>query len=475
MTTQHNTPPQEIPIVKNTKKIPKKTALFSIVILLIAILGTTAPFVHMLFPKERPLIDNLKTQSNNGEITDEEYRICYKELKSKYSFLKHRNAYKFLARIGPPIMLCCCAFLILYCLRFIANPKIARIGWIGGILFLLSGIHTTLYWGTRKLYSIASYDDPIIDPLVYHCLLIIITFILNGCIVRSLLRSYNYPHKINHMMNMIITIRSKLDNLFTYLSKTHPSKAIQQFDTRLYITLDRITDPTISKPVILSKRMQHILIGILIALSILGSVAPQVYYFVPKLGWEAKKVLSKRFWKGEISRASFMQEQKKINKKNRIKKNKRGSLNAFSFHFGKSLAILFCSLFLLLISRHIHEKHAKRGASIAGISFLLISIFFIYWALVTFPKGTYDFHINYYYVMMSISAVLMILVIFQFVQSTIQYKYKMMELLHFIIGSRKTVFTALEESNTSKQKVVQAQEEFDEKLYDTLEKVTKKK
>ena len=96
------------------------------------------------------------------------------------------------------------------------------------------------------------------------------------------------------------------------------------------------------------------------------------------------------------------------------------------------------------------------------IAFSLIALFQLRWAFFRFEGKVQDYHINYYYAMMSISTILIILVVYQFVQSAVTYKYKMMELIHFIVGTRKQVFTALTAQHETKEALQQEKEKFDD-------------
>ena len=475
MTTPNTHTNQVVSPITAPKQLSSKAKLFSIVILLIAIVGTSAPFIHMVFPKETPQeVQDLRAALKRCEITEEEYRNCRLEQREIYTWFGHYSFYEFLFRIGLPLPVICCTLMILYSIRYIGEIRVQRTLRAAGSLLLFSGMYSFLYSFSRRIresvFIFHHLDFERYGHLVYYHLLLVALSLCITILCVQLLNSKNtFAQKIKTLLHFIIRTRTQIiakRNTST-IAIEQPNQ--KQFDQKFYNTLARITvHPKNSRLL----RYKTLILRSYICFSILGSIVLLAYPLHPNSGINEYISIRTAFWDGKINQETLVHQKRKFFKKHpydRTKLTNRFFIRSRSHPLG----LTFSLIILFLILPFIHEKHAKRGILITAIAFSIIALFYLRWAFFPFENGKKDYHINYYYAMMSISTVLIILVVYQFIQSTITYKYKMMELIHFMVGARKQLFNALK-THPNPKEIAAQQEQFDEEFYETLDKVTKK-
>ncbi|WP_378177866.1 hypothetical protein [Aquimarina sp. SS2-1] len=210
-----------------------------------------------------------------------------------------------------------------------------------------------------------------------------------------------------------------------------------------------------------------ILFVIIVIGAILGSTAPFIHILYPKTTPDVI-ALNKSYDEGKISKDLYLIQKKELKEKYKVFgfTNKR----RFLFAIGLPIALFVCSFILLYLSRFISEKSAKKGSIIAGITFQFTSIYFVAWVLWPYTYEERDFSKSAYYLVIVLSSILITITLFQFQKSLSNYNTKIRELIHFIVGTRKKLFSTIEK-HEPKNLVEEQKKEFDQKMYDAFEKV----
>ncbi len=93
-----------MPLIKKMSEVPMiGIEAKSVIIVLGALLSGTAPFVHMLAPRDSPEIVQLEAKLDSGDITEAEYNSALPVLKKEQKYLGYFNFRSFLYAIGTPI------------------------------------------------------------------------------------------------------------------------------------------------------------------------------------------------------------------------------------------------------------------------------------------------------------------------------------------------------------------------------------
>ncbi len=210
-----------------------------------------------------------------------------------------------------------------------------------------------------------------------------------------------------------------------------------------------------------------IIFFIIVMGAILGSVAPFIHIFYPKTAHEVL-VLNIKYEEGKITKAKYLEDKKVLKKK--YETFGFSTKRRFLFAIGLPLALFCCSMILLYVSQFITNSPVKRGSIFAGLSFQFTAIYFIVWTLWAYTYEEKDFSKSAYYSIIVLSSILMTFTIYQFQKSISHNNSKIRELIGFIVGTRKSLFNTIEKHETETAAITQ-KEEFDQKMYETFEKV----
>ncbi len=130
-----------------------KKHLITFLLILGAVVGSSAPFMHKFFPKVAAEKVQLEKDFEEGTIAVEDYRKQKVFLKEKYQFVGFTNKRRFVLALGHPVSLFFCAFFGLIFSKYIYDQKIKRIAVIASTCFLLSAsyfIIWNLWWYTNE-------------------------------------------------------------------------------------------------------------------------------------------------------------------------------------------------------------------------------------------------------------------------------------------------------------------------------------
>lgn len=126
-----------------------------------AVVGATAPFAHMVFPKTAQEKLQLESDFENGDMSLEVYKEKKAELKAKYKFAGFTNVRRFAFAIGLPISLFVCSLYILVFATYLPKNEIKTGLNIAGSVFQFTAIYFiiwTLWWyKTNSDFSKTAY------------------------------------------------------------------------------------------------------------------------------------------------------------------------------------------------------------------------------------------------------------------------------------------------------------------------------
>ncbi len=233
--------------MKFTKSNPKKLKtqetvggikiIFTLIILG-AVLGSIAPFVHILYPKTATEVIELNKNYDNGKITKEEYILNKKKLKEKYSFFGFTNKRRFLFAIGLPIALFCCSLILIYVSKFIPDKIAKRASIITGISFQFTSIYFVIW--TLWAYTYKEQDFSI---SLYYLTIVFSSILMTIAIFQFQKSLSNYNFKIRELISFIAKARQ---SFFVNIEKHESDKEMisqkSKFDQEMYDTFEKIVD-----------------------------------------------------------------------------------------------------------------------------------------------------------------------------------------------------------------------------------------
>lgn len=222
------------PEIEGTNKIK----LFFIIIVIGAVLGSAAPFVHIIYPKKAQEKTILQEKFDNGKISREDYKEQKEILWEKYQFLGFTNFRRFSYAIGLPIALFICSFSLMFFSRFISDAFIKK----GSFIVSLSFQFTALYF---ILWTIYPFDPEKYDfhiSTYYKFLILCSTLLSFGVFLVSKSLAYQ-KLEIRELISLTVLLRKKLfKNLDKHESITTAAIEKEKVDDRIYDTLEKIID-----------------------------------------------------------------------------------------------------------------------------------------------------------------------------------------------------------------------------------------
>ena len=205
-------------------------------IVLGAVLGSVAPFVHILYPKTATEVVELNKQYDEGKILKQEYLTHKKFLKEKYKVFGFTNKRRFLFAIGLPIALFCCSFILIYISRYINEEKARRATINSGLLFQF----TSIYFIAWVLWPY-TYEERDFSKSAYYIVIIFSSILMTITIFQFQKSLSNYNAKIRELISFIAGTRQRF---FTTIEKHESGKEIEiqkeKFDKEMYDTFEKV-------------------------------------------------------------------------------------------------------------------------------------------------------------------------------------------------------------------------------------------
>lgn len=160
----------------------------------------------------------------------------------------------------------------------------------------------------------------------------------------------------------------------------------------------------------------------------------------------------------------------KIKTKNKIaakyKVNNFNNLEQFLYALGKSITILFSGLIILFLTYKI-PRAERRSGYFASTAILSIGAFWVSWAL--FQNG--DFASGYYYFISLLATILIISALWYLMRSYTTTNEKIKAVISFAMRARSSFFNSIGVPNS--KAVHKSQEDYDNDLFETLDKLSK--
>ncbi len=150
-----------------------KLKILLVTILIGAVLGSAAPFIHMLFPVKAQEKILLEKKYENKEITAEVFQKQSDILWEKHQFIGFTNFRRFLFAIGLPVALFFCSFLMMFITRFSENSFVKKSGFFTSLSFQIISLFFILW--TIYPFDSEKYD---FGESTYFTLLIISSILL---------------------------------------------------------------------------------------------------------------------------------------------------------------------------------------------------------------------------------------------------------------------------------------------------------
>ena len=222
----------KIQAIEGTKK---KFLIF--LIILGAVFGSIAPFVHIVFPKVSPKITSLEKNYDEGKIDKSVYSVERKILKEKYKVFGFSNMRRFVYAIGLPIALLLCSLLFLVISQFIYD-RLAILGTsIAASIFLF----TSLYFVLWTMWPYDSGQDDFSET-TYYWIMFLVSLAATVVVFLYTLSKSSYDLKISELVNLVVVTRK---DLFQTLEKHESSEKVfeekSRFDNTMYETFDKVS------------------------------------------------------------------------------------------------------------------------------------------------------------------------------------------------------------------------------------------
>ncbi len=227
---------QEVEGMETSGQTKNKILLY--IIIIGAVLGSIAPFVHIILPANPPELIELRKEYKNKEISKKEYNIKKDVLKEKYQVYGFSTMRAFLFAIGFPIALFICSLFILYLSYHISDDHIKKGAEIFSIATLITGLFFLLW--TRFGYG---FDEKDFSEEIYYFIMVVISLIITFSIFKISRTANKNKHKIRELISFIIHSRTKF---FSLLEKHESQEVIrtekEDFDDSMYETFEKIID-----------------------------------------------------------------------------------------------------------------------------------------------------------------------------------------------------------------------------------------
>ena len=173
------------------------TKAILILIVSSAVVGSSAPFLHIFFEKTANEKLSLERAYDEGTIDKDHYLIEKNRLKEKYKFAGFTNIRRFFYAIGLPISIFLCSFILLICHKYIENINVKRGALVSGFCFQF----TSLYFITWTIWAYKKSEDFPIE--LYYCSIILISILASMSIYYILKTCLSKTEKLQKALNAI--------------------------------------------------------------------------------------------------------------------------------------------------------------------------------------------------------------------------------------------------------------------------------
>ncbi len=213
----------------------KKILLFLIIIG--AVFGSIAPFVHIAFPKVNQEVKVLNTNFKNATISEEEFRTQKQLLYTKYQVFGFSNMRRFTYAIGMPIAILFCSLLFFAISQFIFDQTAILGTLIAASIFLF----TSLYF---ILWTIWPYDSNKNDfsEGTYYIVMILVSISVTVTCFLFIISKSNYDLKIKELIKLVVSTRK---NFFNTLEKHESNQIVikekNKFDDNMYEIFEKVS------------------------------------------------------------------------------------------------------------------------------------------------------------------------------------------------------------------------------------------
>ncbi len=215
-----------------------KTKILIIIIISGAVLGSVAPFLHMLSPRTAKEKIILEDQYEKGEISLEFYKNQKKVLWQKYQFIGFKNFRRFLYAIGLPIALFMCSFVLIFFTRFSNDNFIKKGSFITGTAFQF----TSIFFITWTIFPFESDKYDFNESTYYNLLMICSVLLSFGFYYMSKSLAYR-KLEIRELISLTMFLRRSLfKKIDSQESKVDASIEKEKIDDKVYETLEKVAE-----------------------------------------------------------------------------------------------------------------------------------------------------------------------------------------------------------------------------------------
>ena len=213
----------------------KKTLLFLIIIG--AVLGSIAPFVHIAFPKVNQEVKVLNTNFKNATISEKEFRTQKELLYKKYQVFGFSNIRRFAYAIGMPIAILFCSLLFFAISQFIFDQTAILGTLVAASIFLF----TSLYF---ILWTIWPYDSNRNDfsEGTYYIVMTLVSISVTVTCFLFIISKSNYDLKIKELVHLVFNARK---GWYSTLEKHEHEEVVKnkksQFDDNMYEVFEKVS------------------------------------------------------------------------------------------------------------------------------------------------------------------------------------------------------------------------------------------
>ncbi len=213
----------------------KKILLFLIIIG--AVFGSIAPFVHIAFPKVNQEVKVLNTNFKNATISEEEFRTQKQLLYTKYQVFGFSNMRRFTYAIGMPIALFCASLYIFFIVRYVSDKYAIIATLLTGFAFMFTAVYFIIW--TLWAYT---YKEEDFSESAYYASMIISSLLISITIFYYSLSKSNYDLKIKELVHLVFNARK---GWYSTLEKHEHEEVVKnkksKFDDNMYEIFEKVS------------------------------------------------------------------------------------------------------------------------------------------------------------------------------------------------------------------------------------------
>ncbi|MEM7485843.1 MAG: hypothetical protein AAF348_11605 [Bacteroidota bacterium] len=212
---------------RTTGATVKKTIVTALLIIG-AVAGAVAPFVHILYPKTAKEKIQLEEDFESGAVDLDTYKVKKAELKAKYRFAGFTNQRRFMFAIGLPVSLFFCSLFLLMSSKRIEQREFKKGMAIGGTLFQF----TSIYFIVWTIWAYKTSED---FPKYMYYLSIILIATLSTVSTRLIINGFFYELlRLRKVKDSIIDFFIEIRNVHFkgVLKNSHKLDILDEFELK---------------------------------------------------------------------------------------------------------------------------------------------------------------------------------------------------------------------------------------------------